>query len=208
MKSTRAPSPSRGVQRRLSEMPDVATQAHWGPRSHGSDHGSKSQRAGTEKRAGERHLPSRSESTRKRTHHIVKCPHPAGIRGSTRGPSHLHPTRENIVNPATTRSYVEVVRGVARRSGWPTTASGSPHSTRYTLLPVHPHTPHNTHPLAGHQPFPAFQRTAPSAPPNTHRGVERPLLPNNGQHPPQPTPARAIGGQGDATRAVKARRRG
>ena len=142
MKSTRAPSSSRGVQRGLSEMPDVATQAHPGPRSQGSDHGSKSQRAGTEKRAGVSHLPSRSDSTRKGTHHVVKSPDQAGMRGPARGPTHLHPTRDNTVNPATTRSYVEVVRGVALRSGWPTTASGPPHVTRYILLPRAPtHTP-------------------------------------------------------------------
>ena len=34
--------------------------------------------------------------------------------------------------------------------------------------------PHNTLPPAGHPPFPALQRTAPSVPPNTHRGVEPP----------------------------------
>ena len=148
MKSTRAPSSSRGVQRGLSEMPDVATQAHRGPRSQGSDHGSKSQRAGAEKRAGVRHLPSRSDSTRKGTHHVVKSADQAGIRGPARGPMHLHPTRDNTVNPTTTRSYVEVVRGVALRSGRRTTASGPPHVTRYILLPRAPtHTPQ--HPREG-----------------------------------------------------------
>ena len=141
MKSTRAPSSSRGVQWGLSEMPDVATQAHRGPRSQGSDHGSKSQRAGTEKRAGERLLPSRSDSTRKGTHHVVKRPDQAGRRGPARGPTHLHPTRDTTVNPTTTRSYVEVVRGVAQRSGWPATVSGPPHVSRYILLPRAP-----THP--------------------------------------------------------------
>ena len=138
MKSTRAPSSSRGVQWGLSEMPDVATQAHRGPRSQGSDHGSKSQRAGTEKRAGERLLPSRSDSTRKGTHHVVKRPDQAGRRGPARGPTHLHPTRDTTVNPTTTRSYVEVVRGVAQRSGWPATVRGPPHVTRYILLPRAP----------------------------------------------------------------------
>ena len=141
MKSTRAPSSSRGVQWGLSEMPDVATQAHRGPRSQGSDHGSKSQRAGTEKRAGERLLPSRSNSTRKGTHHVVKRPDQAGRRGPARGPTHLHPTRDTSVNPTTTRSYVEVVRGVAQRSGRPATVRGPPHVTRYILLPRAP-----THP--------------------------------------------------------------
>ena len=142
MTSTRAPSSSRGVQRGLSELPDVATQAHWGSRSQGSDHGSKSQRAGTEKRAGERLLPSRSDSTRKRMHHIVKRPDQAGIRGPARGPTHSHPTRFTTINPTTTRSYVEVVRGVAQRSGRPTTASSPPHISRYILLPRAPtHTP-------------------------------------------------------------------
>ena len=141
MKSTRAPSSSRGVQWGLSEMPDVATQAHRGPRSQGSDHGSKSQRAGTEKRAGERLLPSRSNSTRKGTHHVVKRPDQAGRRGPARGPTQLHPTRDTTVNPTTTRSYVEVVRGVAQRSGRPATVRGPPHVTRYILLPRAP-----THP--------------------------------------------------------------
>ena len=141
MNSTRAPSSSRGVQWGLSEMPDVATQAHRGPRSQGSDHGSKSQRAGTEKRAGERLLPSRSNSTRKGTHHVVKRPDQAGRRGPARGPTHLHPTRDTTVNPTTTRSYVEVVRGVAQRSGRPATVRGPPHVTRYILLPRAP-----THP--------------------------------------------------------------
>ena len=122
-------------------MPDVATQAHRGPRSQGSDHGSKSQRAGTEKRAGERLLPSRSNSTRKGTHHVVKRPDQAGRRGPARGPTHLHPTRDTTVNPTTTRSYVEVVRGVAQRSGRPATVRGPPHVTRYILLPRAP-----THP--------------------------------------------------------------
>ena len=123
MKSTRAPRSSRGVQRGLGEMPDVVTQAHRGPRSH---HGSKSQRASTEKRAGERYLPSRSNSTRSGTHHIIKRPDQAGIRVPARGPSHLHQTRGNNLNPATTCSYVEVVRGVAPRSGRPTMAIGPP----------------------------------------------------------------------------------
>ena len=119
----------------------MATQAHRGPRSQGSDHGSKSQRAGTEKRAGERLLPSRSNSTRKGTHHVVKRPDQAGRRGPARGPTHLHPTRDTTVNPTTTRSYVEVVRGVAPRSGRPATVRGPPHVTRYILLPRAP-----THP--------------------------------------------------------------
>ena len=58
-----------------------------------------------------------------------------------RGPSHLHPTWGNNLNPATTRSYAEVVRGVAPGSGRPTTASGPPRITRYILLPRAP-----THP--------------------------------------------------------------
>ena len=172
MKSTRAPSspsqevqrgapssPSQEVQRGLSELPDVATQAHWGPRSQGSDHGSRSQCGGTEKRAGERHLPSRSDSTRKGTHHIVKRPDEAGVSGPARGPTHLHPTQDNTVNPASTRSYVEVVRGVALRSGRPTTTSGPPHVTRYILLPRAPtHTPQ--HPSARGAPALAHQRHA------------------------------------------------
>ena len=85
MKSTRAPSSSRGVQRGLSEMPDVATQAHRGPCSQGSDHGSKSHCTGTEKRVGERHLPSRSNSSRKGTHHVVKHPD-QGDKGASKGP--------------------------------------------------------------------------------------------------------------------------
>ena len=145
MKSTRAPSSSQGVQWGLSKMPDAATQAHRGLRSQGSDHNSKSRRAGTEKREasrGETSSLARSDSTRKGTHHIVKRPDQAGIRGPARGPSHPHPTRGDPVNPATTRSYVEVVRGVVPRSGRPTTASGPPHSTRYILLPRAPtHTP-------------------------------------------------------------------
>ena len=81
------------------------------------------------------------------THHVVKRPDQAGIRGAARGPAHLHPTRDNTFNPATTRSYVEVVRGVALTSGRPTTASGPPHGTRYILLPRAPiHTPQ--HPSA------------------------------------------------------------
>ena len=91
MKPTRAPSSSRGVQQGLNEMPGVATEAHRGPRSQGSDHGVQSQRASTEKRARERYLPSRSDSTTKGTHHIVKHPDQAGIRVPARGPSHLHP---------------------------------------------------------------------------------------------------------------------
>ena len=138
MKSTRAPSSSRGVQRGLSEMPDVATQAHRGARSQGSDHGSKFQHAGTEKRAGERYLPSRSDSTRKGMHYIVKRPDQAGIRVPPRGPSHLHPTRDNNLNPATTRSYVEVVQGVAPTSGLPTMATGPPHNIRHNLYPCAP----------------------------------------------------------------------
>ena len=111
----------------------MATQAHRGPGSQGSDHGSKSQCAGTKKQAGERNLPSRSDSTIKGTHHIVKCPDQAGIRVPARGPSHLHPTQGNNLNPATTRSYVEVVRGVAPRSRRPTMATGPPHHTRYNV---------------------------------------------------------------------------
>ena len=155
MKSTR------GVQRGLNEMPHAATQAHRGPRSQGSDHGSKSQRAGTEKRAGETYLPSRSNSTKKGMHHIVKRPDQAGIRVPARGPSHLHPTRGNDLNPATTCSYVEVVRGVAPRSGWPTMAIGPPHNTRCNVCPraptrtsQHPPTrgPNGTHHATQHPP--------------------------------------------------------
>ena len=157
MKSTRAPSPSQGVQRGLSEMTDVATQAHRGPRSQGSDHGSKSRRAGTEKRARERHLRSRTDSTRKGTNHIVKRPDQAGIRVPARGPSHLHPTRGTNLNPATTRSYVEVVWGVTPTSGQPTMATGPPRNTRYIPLPraapvlSHSST-HSTHRAAQHPP--------------------------------------------------------
>ena len=142
--------PQRGVSTFVGKMgpvsvvppsPPPPTQAHRGPRSQGSDHGSKSQRAGTEKRAGERLLPSRSNSTRKGTHHVVKRPDQAGRRGPARGPMHLHPSRDTTVNPTTTRSYVEVVRGVAQRSGRPATVRGPPHVTRYILLPRAP-----THP--------------------------------------------------------------
>ena len=62
----------------------LARCAKWQPKPTGAvlsrDHGSKSQHAGTEKRAGERYLPSRSDSNRKGTHHIVKRPDQAGIR--------------------------------------------------------------------------------------------------------------------------------
>ena len=167
MKSTRAPSSSWGVQRGLGEMPDVATQAHRGPRSQGSDHGSKSQRAGTEKRAGERHLPSRSDSTRKGRHHIVKRPYQAGIRVPPRGPSHLHSTRGNNLNPSTTRSYVEVVQGVVPRIGRPTTATGPPHNTRYVLLPraapvISRSSTHSTHCAAQHPPRGGAARSYPT----------------------------------------------
>ena len=116
----------------------MATQAHRGPCSQGSDHSSKSQRAGTEKRAGERYLPSRSDSTRIGTYHIVKRPDQGGIRVPARGPSHLHPTWGNNLNPATTRSYVEVVRGVVPTSALPTMATGPPHNTRNNPYPCAP----------------------------------------------------------------------
>ena len=135
MKSTRARSSSRGVQRGLSEMPDVAMQPHRGPRSQGGDHRNKSQCAGTEKREGETYLPSRSDSTGKGTHHAVKHPDLAGIRVRARGPSHLHPTWGNNLNPATTHSYVEAVRGAAPRSGQPSTATSPPHNTRHNPYP-------------------------------------------------------------------------
>ena len=77
MKQPRAPSSSRGARGGPSEMPGRATQAGRGPHSCGSDHGSKSQRAGAEKRAGtsagsEKRVgmstrPSQSDSTRKGT---------------------------------------------------------------------------------------------------------------------------------------------
>ena len=135
-----------GVQRGLSEMSDAATQAHRGLRSQVSDHGSKSQFAGTEKRAGERHLPSRSDSTRKGTPHIDKRPDQAGIRMRTRGPSQLHPTRGTNLNPATTHPYVELVRGVTPRSGRPTIATSPPHNTRHNVHLATPATPGGTSP--------------------------------------------------------------
>ena len=67
----------------------------------------------------------------KGTHDIVKRPDQAGLRVPTRGPSHLHPTRGTNLNPATTRSYAEVVRGVTPRSELPTMATGPPHNTRH-----------------------------------------------------------------------------
>ena len=134
---------------------------------------------------GERHLPSRSDSTRKGTHHIVKRPDQAGIRVPPSGPSHLHPTRGNNLNPATTRSYVEVVRGVAPRSGRPTTATGPPHNTRYILLP-------HVAPILSRSSTHSTQHPVRRPTPTT--GWSRPLLPNNGQHPPQPTPVRAMRG--------------
>ena len=92
--------------------------------------------------------PSCVQLQTKSSHHGVmpkpppSCPYQARRRGPARGPTHLHPTRDNTVNPASTRSYVEVVRGVALRSGRPTTASGPPHVSRYILLPRAPtHTP-------------------------------------------------------------------
>ena len=52
---------------------------------------------------------------------------------------------------------MEVVRGVALRSGRPTTSTGPPHVTRYILLPCAPtHTPH--HPSARGAPALAQQR--------------------------------------------------
>ena len=148
MKSTRAPSSSPGVQWGLSEMPDVAMQAHRGPRSQGIDHSSKYERARIEKQAPVRHLPWRSDSTKKGTHHVVKRPDQALIRGPARDPTHLHPTRDNTVNPASSCSYVEVVRVVALRSGRPATGSGPPHVTRYILLP-RDHTRIPQHPREG-----------------------------------------------------------
>ena len=73
----------------------------------------------------------------KGTHHIVKRPD-QGIRVPARGPSHLHPTWGNNLNPATTRSYVEVVRGVAPTSGLPTMATGPPHNARHNPYPCVP----------------------------------------------------------------------
>ena len=197
MKSTRAACSSRGAQWGLSEMPDVATQAHRWPRSQGSDHGSKSQRASTEKRARVRHLPSHSNSTRKGTHHIVKGPDQAGKRVLARGPSHLHPTRGS--NLTTTCSYVEGVRGVAPRNVRPTMATGPPHNTRYNLLPRAPtHTlqqpvprgapilsrssTHSTHCATQHPPRGGTARSYPTA--------------DNTRHNPHPcTPCVAKGTQ-------------
>ena len=124
-----------------------------------SDRGSKSQRASTEKGAGERYLPSCSDSSTKETHHIVKRPDQAGIRVPARGPSHLHPTWGTDLNPATTRSYVE---GVAPRIGLPTMATGPPHNTRYN---VHLRAPTRTleHPPPpwGNNPSPLFNLQRP-----------------------------------------------
>ena len=145
----------------------MATQAHRGPRFQGSDHGSKSQRASTENRAGERHLPPHSDSTRTGTHHIVKRPNQAGRRVPARGPSHLHPTWGNNLNPATTCRYVEMVRGVAPTSGLPTMATGPPHNTRYILLPraapvLSRSSTHSTHHAAQHPPRGAAARSYPT----------------------------------------------
>ena len=154
-------------------------------------------RAGTEKRAGERYLPSRCDSTRKGTHHVVKRPNQAGIRVPARGPSHLHPTRGTNLNPATTRSYVEVLRGAVPRSGLPTVATGPPHNIRYNVYPRAPtytsqHPPpqgapayprpstYGTHHATQHPP----QHEAPRPP---RRGGTAPP-PNNPHHPPQPIP--------------------
>ena len=80
-----------------------------------------------------RYLPSRSDSTEKGTHHIVKRPDQA-----SKGHHTPHPTRGTNLNPATTRSHVEVVRGVAPRSGRPTMATGPSHNTRYNVYPCTP----------------------------------------------------------------------
>ena len=89
-----------------------------------------------------------------------------------RGPSHLHPTRGNNLNLATTRSYVEVVRGSTPRSGWPTTAAGPPHNTRYILLPraaaaLSRSSTQNTHCAAQHPPRGGAARSYPITD-NTH----------------------------------------
>ena len=60
--------------------------------------------------------------------------------------------------------------------------------------PAHLHTPRNTHPLRGTSPSMLFNTLHPVRRPTPTVVCSRPLLPNNGQHPPQPTPARAMGG--------------
>ena len=79
---------------------------------------------------------------------LVLCPGPQGwgtiflpTAAALGGGNLSPPPPPTTVNPTTTRSYVEVVRGVAQRSGRPATVRGPPHVTRYILLPRAP-----THP--------------------------------------------------------------
>ena len=86
--------------------------------------------------------------------------------GCQQGAHHTHPTRGNNLNRAATRSYVEVVQGVAPTSGLPTMATSPPHNTRHSAHPCAP-----THPSA--RGAPALPRSSTYS---THRAT---------QHPPQ-----------------------
>ena len=78
----------------------------------------------------------------KGTHHGVKRPDQAGIRGPARGPTHLHPTRDNTVNPANNSLLCgggpgsRAKKWAANNGKWPT--------PRHPLHPTPPRT--HTHP--------------------------------------------------------------
>ena len=174
MKSTRAPSSSRRVQWDPSEMPGLATQANRGPRSRGSDHCSKSEHAGVEKRAGERNQTSRSDSTMEATQHNIMHLQQAGICGLASGPTHPRPSLCTNLHKATTSPMWMCCTG-------PTMASGpSPQLRLQRTLPHHPN-PHTTHYPGWHQPIPARHPTPPTTPPITHQPIPA-------RHPTPPTP--------------------
>ena len=123
MKSTCALSSSRGVQRGLSGIPDAATQAHRGPRSQGSDHGSKSQ------------LAMRSEQGRdifpcvvthpEKGHPHRQVPRPSRAKGASKGPITPPPNMGHKPQPNSplcgSAPGSRTKKWAANHGNWPTT---------------------------------------------------------------------------------------
>ena len=182
----------------------MATQAHRGPRSQGSDHSSKSHCTSTEQRARVRHLPLHSDSTKKGMHHIVKRPDQAGLRV----PARAHHTSTQHGAPTATQQQLAPMWRWSGESlqevGCQPWQLAHPTTSATTHTPTHPRTPRTSqHPPPGYtSTSPPFNiRHPPHHPtPTTTRGPtitaprrNRPRTPNNRHNP---YPCAPCGGKG------------
>ena len=170
-------------------QPGLATQANQGLRSRGSNHGSDSQRAGAEKRAGERNRTLRSNQRRYTTHYQAR--RPSRDRIANKGPNTpAHHVAATSTWQQPTPMWMWSV-GSHQEQGCQPWQLAHPTTSTSMHTPVHQPAPHNTHHPRWHQPIPAFHAALPTTPSNTHHTMP-PHIQQTEEEPPipaqQPTP--------------------